>query len=396
MKNIEKILARAATKLPHPPIEKILTANAPQMCEHDYITEQPTAQPVRKKPARILTYAATACAMLAILVFGLVANMSPLAMYSIVELDINPGIELRLDKHDKVLEVVGINDDAKAMLAHTSFADKTLDESLSMLTALLVQDGYFPQNRGAILLSVSDRDDMRAAELSKAITIELEKTLKSNGIHANIMAQDIKSDRKLQNSAQKYGISMGHMSIIEHIMAVNPAVTIEELLKLSSQELIDMLDDTGVTADDGHFKLYSSDDDDEDDYESDAEPTAARNTETPAPTRAPSAPTSAPASAASPTPTANTNKTNTHTTDDTDSNDEPHTDSSTDDTDSQDEVPDAESEPQDNNDDSAEPTPTYSDPPEPSDNPDGTDENTNDTDSTDPADKNIAEPTDDV
>ncbi|MEG0258050.1 MAG: hypothetical protein RR632_07090 [Christensenella sp.] len=394
MKNIEKILARAATRLPHPPIEKILTANAPQMCEHDYITEQPTAQPVRKKPARILTYAATACAMLAILVFGLVANMSPLAMYSIVELDINPGIELRLDKHDKVLEVIGINDDAKAMLAHTSFADKTLDETLSILTALLVQDGYFPQNRGAILLSVSDKDDMRAAELSKAITIELEKMLKSNGVHANIMAQDIKSDRKLQNSAQKYGISMGHMSIIEHIMAVNPAVTIEELLKLSSQELIDMLDDTGVTADDGHFKLYISDD--EDDYESDAEPTAARNTEPPAPTRAPSAPTSAPASAASPTPTANTNKTNTHTTDDTDSNDEPHTDSSTDDTDSQDEVPDAESEPQDNNDDSAEPTPTYSDPPEPSDNPDGTDENTNDTDSTDPADKNIAEPTDDV
>ncbi|MEG0595073.1 MAG: hypothetical protein RR514_07630, partial [Christensenella sp.] len=256
MKNIEKILARAATRLPHPPIEKILTANAPQMCEHDYITEQPTAQPVRKKPARILTYAATACAMLAILVFGLVANMSPLAMCSIVELDINPGIELRLDKHDKVLEVIGINDDAKAMLAHTSFADKTLDETLSILTALLVQDGYFPQNRGAILLSVSDRDDMRAAELSKAITIELEKMLKSNGVHANIMAQDIKSDRKLQNSAQKYGISMGHMSIIEHIMAVNPAVTIEELLKLSSQELIDMLDDTGVTADDGHFKLY--------------------------------------------------------------------------------------------------------------------------------------------
>ncbi|MEG2541981.1 MAG: hypothetical protein RSA64_01935 [Christensenellaceae bacterium] len=268
MKNIEKILAQAAGHLPQPSIEEVMKADAPKMSEHDDITQQIYKDVVHKKPVRMFAYMATACAMIAILLVGFAFHTSPLAVCSIVELDINPGIELRLDKEDKVLQIAGINDEAKALLEQVSFEDQSLNTTLTTLTELLVYDGYFPQGHGAVILSVSDKNDERAKYLGEKVTTELETILKQNGIHANIMTQDMKSNRKLSKSAQKHGITMGHLSVIEHIMAVDPTATMEQLLALSSQELIDMIDDMDIAVQDGHFKLYiEEDDEDEDDDE---------------------------------------------------------------------------------------------------------------------------------
>lgn len=60
---------------------------------------------------------------------------------STITLDINPSVEINLDKEDKVISVVALNEDAKEITKGIEKGN-ALDNAISTITANLVNEGY--------------------------------------------------------------------------------------------------------------------------------------------------------------------------------------------------------------------------------------------------------------
>ena len=90
------------------------------------------------------------------------------AVASVVSLDVNPSIELKVNRSEKVLVCTPLNEDAKAILADMgSGADlkgAKLDVAVNAIVGSLVRNGYLDSISSAIMISVEDED----AEIGRA------------------------------------------------------------------------------------------------------------------------------------------------------------------------------------------------------------------------------------
>ena len=93
------------------------------------------------------------------------------AVASVVSLDVNPSIELKVNRSEKVLVCTPLNEDAKAILADMgSGADlkgAKLDVAVNAIVGSLVRNGYLDSISSAIMISVEDKDTARAEKLQR-------------------------------------------------------------------------------------------------------------------------------------------------------------------------------------------------------------------------------------
>lgn len=102
------------------------------MVDDEIIAESIKARAVQKNSIWLRMSAAAACAVCAL---GM-AGVGAYAYYtptSYVSLDVNPSIEYRLNVFDRVLSVVGVNDDGENILdgiGQTKIKNKSIDKAI--------------------------------------------------------------------------------------------------------------------------------------------------------------------------------------------------------------------------------------------------------------------------
>ena len=74
---------------------------------------------------------------------------------AVVSFDVNPSIELSVDKNEKVLSAVGLNDDGREVLDGMELKDTDLDVAVNAIVGSMLQHGYLDDMANSILLSVS-------------------------------------------------------------------------------------------------------------------------------------------------------------------------------------------------------------------------------------------------
>ena len=88
------------------------------------------------------------------------------AVASVVSLDVNPSIELKVNRSEKVLVCTPLNEDAKAILADmgngADLKGAKLDVAVNAIVGSLVRNGYLNSISSAIMISVEDKDTARA------------------------------------------------------------------------------------------------------------------------------------------------------------------------------------------------------------------------------------------
>lgn len=96
------------------------------------------------------------------------------AVASVVSIDVNPSIELRVNQNEKVLACVPMNDDAHAILADMGDGEDLkgakLDVAVNAIVGSLVRNGYLESISSAIMISVEDRDQSRAHRLQQDLS----------------------------------------------------------------------------------------------------------------------------------------------------------------------------------------------------------------------------------
>ena len=199
-----------------------------------------TRKPTRKRwPALV-----AACLAVILLGGGGLFYQQANAVASVVSLDVNPSIELKLSRSEKVLACVPLNDDAKTVLADmgggSDLKGAKLDVAVNAIVGSLVRNGYLESISSAIMISVEDKDTARAEKLQRELTSTVDGVLQTNDAKASVLTQTLTQDAEREQQARENNISTGKAALVNSVLAINPELKFDALAKLSVEELKDL------------------------------------------------------------------------------------------------------------------------------------------------------------
>ena len=167
------------------------------------------------------------------------------AVASVVSLDVNPSIELRANRNEKVLSCAAMNDEAAALLADMNggadLKGTELDVAVNAIVGSLLRNGYLDGLSSAILLSVEDDDQNRAVRIQDELVAIVDSVLKDSSNEASVLSQSLTADSELKARAKESNISSGKAYLIDQIIAKNGNLEFDRLATLSVKELRDLL-----------------------------------------------------------------------------------------------------------------------------------------------------------
>ena len=204
-----------------------------------------TVVPMKKKNNRMKKWMQTVAACLAVLLLGGgVLVQQAHAVTSVVSLDVNPSIELRVNSREKVVSCQALNDEAAAVLADMDggrdLKGVKADVAVNAIVGSLVRCGYLDTLSSAILISVEDKDQARAQRLQQELTSVAGGALGDS--QAAVLSQTVQQDKELEKQAKANNISTGKAALIRQAMALNGSLTFEGLAQLSVEELRDLIE----------------------------------------------------------------------------------------------------------------------------------------------------------
>ena len=198
----------------------------------------------KKTTKKRWTTLAAACLALVLLGGGGIFYQQAHAVASVVSLDVNPSIELKVSKSEKVLVCTPLNEDAKAILADmgdgADLKGAKLDVAVNAIVGSLVRNGYLNSISSAIMISVEDNDTARAEKLQRDLTSTVDGVLQTSEAKAAVLTQTLTQDAGLAQQARENSISTGKAALVNRVLALNPALKFDALAKLSVEELKDL------------------------------------------------------------------------------------------------------------------------------------------------------------
>jgi uncharacterized membrane protein YkoI len=189
----------------------------------------------KKKFRNFMAMAAMFTVMIGLGIFGSFQyNMKHIV--SVVQFDVNPSLEIQINKKEEVVKAVGLNADGEEILSGMKLSGLDIYTATNAIVGSLLKHGYIDELANSVLLSVEDEDFNRGSMLKETLTGEIYAILEGASVNASILSQYV--DGKVVDSiSQQYGISHGKAYLIEHILESNENYTFEELSKLTVNEL---------------------------------------------------------------------------------------------------------------------------------------------------------------
>lgn len=160
------------------------------------------------------------------------------AVTSVVSLDVNPSVELKVNKNEKVISATPQNEDGKVILEGLDLKGVPVDVAMNAVIGSLLQHGYVDELANSILITVEDDDVQRGEKLQEELTAQADAALASAQINGAILSQTLQYNEELSRKAEEYGISAGKAALIQAIVeGSNNTKTFESLVGLTINEL---------------------------------------------------------------------------------------------------------------------------------------------------------------
>lgn len=202
--------------------------------------------PIMKTAKRKWTILVAACLAVVLLAGGGVLYQQANAVASVVSLDVNPSIELKVNSSEKVLVCTPLNDDAKAILADmgegADLKGAKLDVAVNAIVGSLVRNGYLSSISSAIMISVEDKNADRAQKLQQELASAVDVALQTGESKASVLTQTVQQNAELDQQARENNISIGKAALVNRVLALNSTLKFEELAAFSVGELKDLIE----------------------------------------------------------------------------------------------------------------------------------------------------------
>lgn len=154
-----------------------------------------------------------------------------------VLLDVNPSVEIVLNKEEKVLKVTPNNKDGEIIVGDMDFKGSNLDVTVNALVGSMLKNGYITELANSILVSVGNNDIEKAEKLQKKLADEISKLLDTDSFKGAVLSQTIEKNEEVEKLAKENNITEGKALLIKQIVEKNPLYVFKDLVDLSINEL---------------------------------------------------------------------------------------------------------------------------------------------------------------
>jgi len=207
---------------------------------------------------------AAACVALVLLVGGIFYYRGNLMVDSLVDLDVNPGIELLTNQKNRVLEAYATNGDGDKVLSgmdlhNVDLHNVDLQVALNAIVGSMVQQGYMTKDTKGVLVTVQNKDQKKADNLRKLVVKEMEIALSTEDMNAAVFHQVISSQNNNASAfARKNNISLGKAVFVLNLANKARSLDAKELAKMKISEIAKLVADKNIDIRD--IIEYDSDD----------------------------------------------------------------------------------------------------------------------------------------
>ncbi len=182
--------------------------------------------------------AAAACVCLTLIGGGAFHyHMENRRVESVIGLDVNPSVELSINRRERVLEARALNDDAEEILDGMDLKGVELNVAVNAVVGSMVTHGYLDDLDNAILVTVSNDSVRKSRELRASVVGDIERTLQENQVEAVVYDQQVIEDEEMEELARRYGISYGKAYFLKELIEQNDSLSMEEMEELSSMTM---------------------------------------------------------------------------------------------------------------------------------------------------------------
>lgn len=186
--------------------------------------------------------AVAACLVMAVILmkplFNVQNNNTKMAFSIIV--DVNPSVEIQVNKDGKVDRVLADNKDAKSMIREINGEikkDYDYNDAMKVVIKNFKKNGYLKKKNSAMLVSLTNEKEDVSKEKLKEIKIETTKVLADKKIKCKTVFQNCKIDGDVKKVAKKNDVSVGKASLCIKL-AQKENTSVKKICKKSIDTLV--------------------------------------------------------------------------------------------------------------------------------------------------------------
>lgn len=222
--------------------ERILSA-----CENEI--QVATFSDTQKKPKWSMLFRRLVSVATCLILFGVglfVGQIIPTATEPVqtaethVYLDVNPSLELALDKNNTVLTCTPSNTDAETLLNGMKLEGVELKTALNAIVGAMYVNGYLSSENNSMLISVDSKNEDNTNDFLTFITDQVNEVFSNSEMECAIIAQAVKADEMLQQRADEQGISVGKLYLLDKMVDSIEFLTKEDISELANMSIKDL------------------------------------------------------------------------------------------------------------------------------------------------------------
>lgn len=187
--------------------ETFLKDSEPSKNLYEMVTEKMNLERKNKRNFKkwISVFTTSLCVLLVAIIAIVIVNGRNVKTYnSIVQLDVNPSIQLVVDQDNKVLSVTGLNDEGKMVIQGEIIIGKNYEEALELIINLETQMGYLSEgSNNKVTITVSAENDELVKKIQDKAEEYVNETLENLGIVATIEKVKGYTTEELKSLAKK-------------------------------------------------------------------------------------------------------------------------------------------------------------------------------------------------
>ena len=203
--------------------ESLKTSTKKYLFEKVYFKEKKRFSPLRKFAA------AAVCSLAVFIGGGSWLFFTPTAFISV---DVNPSLELEINRFDRVLSVEGYNDDGKSLAESLHIRFMSYETAVRQILEMKEISVLLSQNEAlTIAVSGSDRDQCGR------ILSDMEACTRG---HGNAHCYHV--DSAELEEAHEMGLSLGKYNAFLRLRELDPDITPEEVQNMTMREILDRIE----------------------------------------------------------------------------------------------------------------------------------------------------------
>lgn len=156
---------------------------------------------------------------------------------TVISFDVNPSIQIELNKNDKIVRAEARNQDGQKVLGEMDLAGSDLSVAVNAIIGSMLRNGYIDELSNSILISVDNGDERKSAELERKLADEISILLSGEKFDAAVLSQTIKATKEIKALANEYGITLGKAQLIQKIIKADDKYNFKDLAPLTINEL---------------------------------------------------------------------------------------------------------------------------------------------------------------